>query len=1054
MIAPMKIQGYSKRFLWGYWLVAGLWAVPVFGQEQVEFNRDIRPILADRCFHCHGPDEAARKADLRLDLEDGAKAKVIVAGDVDASELIARITSDDIDDLMPPPASQKPALTANEVELFRRWIEQGAEWEAHWAFVAPVAPELPSVDSDWATSPIDAFLLDRMKGTALSPSPMADKATLLRRVSLDLTGLPPTLEALDAFLADESPDAYANAVDSLLASTAYGEHMAGYWLDGARYADTNGYQNDFGRNMWPWRDWVIDAFNANMPFDQFTIEQIAGDLLPDATVSQRIASGFNRNHRTVTEGGSINEEWRVENIVDRVETTSTVYLGLSMGCARCHEHKYDPISQKEFYEFFAFFNNTTDEGHYNEVRGNVGATVSLPQPEDLKRIAELDEAVRAARKAVTAAKAERDASFKEWMAGLEAGGPKASPEVTLDLDGNLLVGARGRAAASVVSPAVYPGATWAEDGIVGTALTLEGTDTSYVDLGQSVTFERDRPFSISAWVKPEGAGAVLSKMNDGDAFRGVDILLGGEGEIAVHMVSSWSDNAIKVVSASKLAMGKWSHVGLTYDGSSKASGVTIYVNGRPTANGTVEVDALSGSIHTEEPLRIGRRSASAFLKGQVSRVAFFDEALNEDAMRGLVDIALADSMRRDASEARVALVKELYERRAGAVVDEKRELVRAAMQAKSDYEKNQVPTVMVMEEREEPRPTYRLIRGAYDAPDTSVELGPKVPAFLPPLPEGAPANRLGLAKWLVDPAHPLTARVTVNRVWQQLFGTGLVRTPEDFGQQGEPPTHPKLLDWLAVDFVRSGWDMKALQKKIVMSSTYRQSSVATPEHRSVDPENRLLARAPRFRLRAEILRDNALAVSGLLVNETGGPSVKPYQPEGLWEELAGGASQGPYTRSEGDDLYRRSLYTYRKRTVPPPMLTTFDAPSWELCWVRRGRTNTPLQSLALLNDETYVEAARSLATRMLLDGGDEPDARVAYGFRSATGRVPSDREQDVLVSGLKNYVATYSADTKAAEALLSHGELAVPDDMPKGELAAYTALASVILNLDETITRE
>jgi hypothetical protein len=787
-------------------LCVGVMPRPASGQgAPVVFSRDVLPILSENCFACHGPDHKARKADLRIDTKDGALRAldpIIVPGKSGESEMIARIVSQDADEVMPPPKSGK-TLSPGQVELLKRWIDQGAPWGKHWAFEPPIAT-LPDAigDQSWPRNPIDRFILSKLESVGLKPSPDASKSTLIRRVTLDLTGLPPTPEEVDAFLADASPEAYETLVDRLLGSPAFGERMATNWLDGARYADTNGYQNDFARSMWPWRAWLIHAFNSNQPFDQFAVDQIAGDLRPGATLAQKIATGFNRNNRTVTEAGSIDEEWRVENTVDRVETTSMVFLGLTLGCARCHDHKFDPVSQREFYEFYGFFNSVNEKGVYTETRGNVPPLVKLYRPGDEERLRQFDAAIAEAEKA--AAKAEK----------------------------------------------------------------------------------KDEREVKSAEKKPKG----------------------------------------------------------------------------------------------ETPLQKLRKE-------------------------------------------------------------------------KAEFEK-QIPSTMVMEDLAAPRETYLLKRGQYEMPDKSRKLEPGVPSCLPAMPAGAPRNRLGLARWLVAADNPLTSRVAVNHYWQHHFGIGLVKTAENFGVQSELPSHPALLDWLAVEFVRSGWDVKAMHRLIVTSRTYRQSSIASPALLQRDPENRLLARGPRYRLGAEVVRDNALAIAGLLVKRLGGPSIRPYQPAGLWEELAGGAGEGPYVQDKGADLYRRALYIYRKRTVPHPVMATFDAPSREICQVQRPRTNTPLQALELLNDVTYVEAARRLAQIMIERGGPTPEDRIAFAYRRALARDPGPRELEVLVRGLERHRQNYQSDPEAASRLIEHGESPVDPSIDPAELAAYTAAAGVILNLDETVTLE
>jgi hypothetical protein len=1016
-------------------------------ESDINFGWDIQPILSERCYQCHGPDAAHRMANLRLDDEESAKKKVIVPGEPDKSLLLKRILTDDPLDVMPPPDSNRERLSAEEADLIRRWIEQGAEWGEHWAFVKPERLEPPGVDSGWPQTPIDQFILAELQEAGLEPSPPAAREALLRRVHFDLTGLPPTLEELEAFLADDAPDAFEKVVDQLLASPAYGERMAIDWLDGARYADTNGFQNDFSREMWLWRDWVIDAFNANMPYDQFAIEQLAGDLLPDATQSQRIASGFNRNNRANTEGGSIEEEWYVENRVDRVETTSSVFLGLSMGCARCHDHKYDPVSQREFFEFYAFFNSTEDRGFYEETRGNTGPVEVVNSFENQVRIAQYDASIAKAESLLTAAQADTEANFTAWLAkfpGLSEPVLGRTLELHLPLDGSL----EGFEDLAITTR--DDGAMWTE-GLLGQSLLLDGNPDSALAINDGpVAFEHDQAFTVAAWVKPDGEGALFSKMDDAPGHRGVDILIGKEGEVSVHLIHEAPDNALTAVSTPRVALGGWSHIAVSYDGSGKFEGLGLYINGEQ-AELNIGKDALDGSIHSGAPLRIGRRSDGLALKGAVADFRVFNRAIAERRLLELVDYTVSASLEGDLSDERRAMHRDLFDRRGDAVVRERQAALDGLKQEKAEYIRDEVPTVMIMRELPEPRPTYLLERGLYDHADKSEELWPATPAVLHPMPEDAPRNRLGLAKWLVHPDNPLTPRVTVNREWERLFGRGLVDTPEDFGVQAAPPSHPALLDWLAVEFVESGWDLKALQKRIVMSAAYQQDSRVTDDHLEHDPENRLYARGPRHRLPAELIRDNALAVSGLLVDTIGGPSVMPYQPEGLWDDLAGGAGQGPYVLAEGEDLYRRSLYTYRKRTVSHPTLATFDAPTWELCWIRRTQTNTPMQALALLNDTTYVEAARHLAQRMLTEAAD---GRLAHGFRLATGRVPSEREVAMLADGLNNYIETFRAHPEKGEAFIAHGASPVPDDLDPVELAAYTAVAAVILNLDETITKE
>lgn len=1022
--------------------------VPPTVAEPVDFAREVLPILAANCFACHGPDEAERAADLRLDTRDGATEHVIVPGDADRSELIARITSADDELRMPPPETERQ-LSSEEVDVLRRWIGEGAAWARHWAFVPPVAPEVPAcVDESWPQSAIDHFVLARLEREGLQPSAPASRTAWLRRVSFDLTGLPPTPEEVRAFTADASRDAFEKQVDRLLASPRYGERMAADWLDIARFADTNGYQNDFNRSMWPWRDWVIQAFNANMPADQFLVEQLAGDLLPEPTQDQLIATGFNRNHRMVTEGGSIDEEWRVENVVDRVETTATAFLGLTMGCARCHDHKYDPVSRRDFYQFYAFFNNVDEQGVYNERRGNVPPMIEVPTADERQRLAEADTALAEAKQRLADAQVDLAATF--------AGEPPASEAPATRLralrDRLLVAKIEGEMPANAAASAVAPEEPAWVASPVGEGVDLVGREASHVDLGQLITPQADDPLSWTLWARLDADGALVSKMDDGAGYRGFDTIVLGDKRLKVHLVAAWPSDAIAVTTKVAVPREQWFHLAVSYDGSRTAAGVKIWLDGVALET-NLEQDSLKGEINTAEPLRLGRRSSGLFLDGSLAAVAFFDAALTDDTVRQL---RMAD-LRRQVPDLTVAIdaipeaTRAYLQREAAGGL----RLEVERLQKERDQLAGSVQTAMVMRDRSDVRPTYMLHRGQYDQPEESEPLSPQVPETLGTLGEGDSKNRLDLARWLIEPEHPLTARVVANRLWKQFFGRGIVATLDNFGVQGDSPSHPELLDWLAVRLVQSGWDMKALQREIVLSATYRQSAATSESVRERDPENRLLARGPRRRLSAEMIRDNALAVSGLLVERLGGPSVKPYQPAGLWDDLAGGANGGPYVLAEGDDLYRRSLYTFRKRTVSHPTLATFDAPSWEICQAKRGTTNTPLQSLALLNDTTYAEAAAHLAVRM--QGEEEGDGdlaeQIGRGFLLTTSRLPEVAEQTSLTRGYGHYLDYYREHPDDVTALLSHGGSPIPADQHTPELAALTAVAAVLLNLDETVSR-
>ena len=1023
--------------------------------EKLDYNRDIRPILSEKCFHCHGADPKARQAGLRLDQREGAYMllpsghRAIVPGKPQASALIQRIDANFAALRMPPPGSQK-TLTAPERQLLHRWIAQGAIYKPHWAFVTPVRPSLPPVtQKSWPRNGIDNFILARLEKENLTPSPPADRATLIRRVSLDLTGIPPTPAEVDAFLKDRSPNAYEKVVDRLLASPRYGEQMARNWLDGARYADSNGYQADYERYQWRWRDWVIDAYNRNMLFDQFTIEQIAGDMLPNATLEQKIATGFNRNHRINTEGGVIPEEWRVETVIDRVETTSAVWLGLTMGCGRCHEHKYDPITHAEFYRFYAFFNNVPETGTGEERPVNHPPLIKAPTPDQQSRLAALDAQLKGL-----------DAKANERLAANADAASHWILEDDKDTGASLQNGLAARyhlsANPSVVAGTAPPpkivGNITAEAGRAAGAVVTDGK--SYVDLGDVGDFDTKETFSYGAWINPSnGNGSPLSKMDTKADYRGWDLFL-SDGRPAVHIIHKWPENALKINAKETIPNGQWTHLFVTYDGSAKPEGLKLYLNGKPAAF-DVEVNALTDTIRTPVSAKIGTRTGADGFMGKVEDGALYKRVLAPDEVMRLANADPAKALLAIAPAKRTAAQQQeivrLWSERHDAEYQQ-RAAARDAAANEREKLASEIPTVMVMEEMPKPRDCFELIRGQYDKHGEKVTAG--VPVAFPPLPRGAPANRMGLAKWIVDPSNPFTARVAVNRFWEKFFGTGIVATTEDFGTRAEFPSHPELLDWLATEFVRLKWDMKAIQKEIVLSATYRQSSRITPEKARKDPENRLLSRGPRFRLPAEAIRDQALAISGLLVEKIGGPSVRPYQPEGIWDETNVYGNLRNYKHDMGDGLYRRSIYTIWKRTAAPPDMTLFDVPGREMCRVRRSRTNTPLQALTLLNDVTYVEAARVLAQRMLTEGGATSEARIAYAFRRATCRRPTAPELQVLAAGLQKHLAKYRADRDAATKLVSMGDYPRDPKLDVADLAAYTLTAGVILNLDETITKE
>jgi hypothetical protein len=1012
-------------------------------KHKVEFNRDIRPIL-DKCLSCHGHDPKAIQAGLRLDRRDGATAKLadgnfaIVPGHPELSELTKRIYSTDKYSLMPPPESNR-VLSADDKAMLVEWIKEGAEYKPHWAFVKPVRPPVPAVEEkNWPANPIDNFILAKLEEEGLKPSPDADKRTLIRRVSLDLTGLPPTPQEVDNFLADKSHNAYEKVVDRLLASPRYGERMAMDWMDNARYADSNGYQSDWERFQYRWRDWVINAYNQNMPYDQFTVEQLAGDLLPHPTLDQIIATGFNRNHRINTEGGVIPEEWRTETVIDRVETTSEIWLGLTAGCARCHDHKYDPISQKDFYSLCSYFNNVPETGSGVEQPVNHPPLIKAPYPWQTAEIAKLTKQVNSLDQQIQPRLAANSAEAQSWQIARSdtiAPSPLARFEFKKD------------------APGFTPNGDVAYDPGRSTGAISVG-DKGFADLGNTGDFDGKKGFSYGGWIYPVSAvGSPIAKMDTKHDYRGWDILLDNYTP-AAHLIDKWPDSALKILSKTPLKANEWNHVFVTYDGSGKAAGAHMYIDGKQVQTET-QNDTLKGPLTTAVHLRVGRRTEENTFTGKVDDVLVYDRELKPDEVAKIASVnpaipllEIPIAQRTPDQKLQITKLWSTDHDSVFASLDKRRS------QAQSDLDKanDGVTTVMVMQEMPKPRDCYILIRGQYDHPGAKVTAA--VPAVFPPIPAGYPNNRLGLAEWIVSPDNPLTARVTVNRMWERLFGTGIVATSEDFGTRSEFPSHPELLDWLATELQRLHWNMKAMWKELVMSRTYRQSSDVSEALVKLDPNNRLLARGPRFRLSAEVLRDQALEAAGLLREKIGGPSVRPYQPAGVWDEVSVYGNLHNYMHDADPDLHRRSLYTIWKRTAAPPDMTLFDAPSRETCVVRRARTDTPLQALVLMNDETYVEAARGLAQRMIEKGGSSVKGRIDYAFRTVLARDPQPDELQILSREIARHEKHYQGDVKDAKKLISIGDLKADPKLPPAEVAAYTLVASTILNLDETLTKE
>ncbi len=980
--------------------------------RDVEYNRDVRPILSDKCFKCHGFDAGKRKAGLRLDVREEAikPAKSgeipIVPHDIAKSEVIRRITSDDRDDTMPPPKDHE-RLKPAEVAVLKQWIAGGAEYQAHWSFVPPKLGAGKSIDEIVAAS---------LEKEGLKPSAQADEATLRRRVSLALTGLP--------FVpGHESNASYEQIVDALLASPHFGERLAIDWLDLARYGDTNGYYTDAERQAWPWRDWVIHAFNQNMPFDQFTVEQLAGDLLPDPTLDQKIATAFNRNHVVTNESGIIEEEYRISYVCDRVETTAGTWLGLTIGCAKCHDHKYDPLTQRDYYGLFAAFNNIDEKGIVKDVSPlSPAPSIALPTNEQQQAIATLGRQRAALESQFTSFKPALSRAIGAWEPhALDAlpPTPKDGSLVHFDLD----VDTADHGPLQVKSNA--SGEITHDDGVIGRGVKFDGTQ--YVEFVDPQPMERDRAFTLSVWINPGSSpqGCVASKQDSDARARGFEILW-YKAQPRINLAHRYGNDGIEVVAKDKFSSGQWRHLVVTYDGSSKAAGLKIYVDGT-LSEVTVRRDSLTGSIASKEPWRIAWKGTGIGFEGGVDEFRLFDHALSAEQISALhwrefLEGTLAIAARKR-TKAQAQKLESYFIAHHGDATLKALASQLADARSAEDAARNRVISISVMQEMTKPRVTHILTRGQYDQPAEAVTFA--VPASLGDLTPQMPRNRLGLAQWLVSKDNPLTARVAVNRLWAQCFGDGVVRTPNDFGLQGEAPVNQELLDFLAVRF-RDGdadtkpWDIKALLKLIVMSKTFRQSSNFTLALVARDPDNRLLARGPRFRLPAEIIRDQALAISGLLVPAVGGASVKPYQPGGLWEAVSYNG-EASYTPDSGDATHRRGLYTFWKRQAPPPDMLTFDGPTREVCTVRRPRTNTPLQALLLLNDPNYQEAAQAFAGLVLR----QESQRMAWAFRRATGRAAKAAE---LVE-LQHYLEAGLAEAS--------------------ETDAWTRVCSLLLNLDE-----
>ena len=1049
--------------------------------DQVDFNFDVKPILSDNCFTCHGPDEGTLMAGLRLDDPEMALQPIggsgnhfaIVPGDLSKSALFHRIVSDDPEWRMPPKESNL-TLTDREKAILIKWIEQGAEYKPHWSFIPPKMPELPeSREVRWNSTGIDQLVSAQWAIHQLEPAPRADRATLIRRLSFDLTGLPPSIAEIDRFVRDESPNAYEDLVDQLLASPAYGERMAAIWMDVARYADSDGYLDDKHRNFSPWRDWVIEAYNKNMPYDEFITWQLAGDLLPDKSKESILATAFNRLHKKNSEAGITFEEFRVEYVADRVETLSKGILGLSIQCARCHDHKYDEISQKDYFKMFAFFNSTNEIG--TPVYGpdqTPGPALLLTTKEQEDIIDFIDQETKDLNQKLVQAKNEQQQKSEAWIKNQSVSDLSQTIEKSVNaslahyypLD-RIIKTTNGDFEFRNALRTNQPGKAndpLLKKGIKGQAYFI--TEYNSIKLGNKVGwYERTEPFSVELWIYPdtiyEDVGVFYHCEDLRLGLKGYSLFL-QDNHLQFRMAHSYPQNAIQVTSNEPLPVRKWTQVTITYDGSSQAEGARIYTNGRE-CKVSRDIDNLykgilyEPDIHTYgfQGFMLGNRAHILPLhKGGVDEIKIYNRDLTSlEVLFNYEQKNFVDRFGSLGEDQKSEVQNEYYLRTQTPGLEGLREKIHEQREKKNQL-LNNVPEIMVMGDLPEPRTTHILERGVYDQPGEIVEAG--VPDIIFPYDEHLPKNRLGLAKWLFDPDNPITARVYVNRLWQMFFGKGIVETSADFGNQGKLPTHPQLLDYLAIQFIESDWDVKALQKMIVMSEVYRQSSRISDHNLEMDPENKYLARGSRFRMTSEMIRDNALAISGLMVDSLGGESVYPYQPAGLWDELSNKSWRYRYLQEPGPGLYRRSIYTIWKRTSPPPSMLIFDVPNRGECMVRRQETSTPLQALVLLNDPQYLEAARAIAEKVMNQLPRDTEKQLELAFRLITGRIPRGDETELLHQYLKEETKHFEENPEAALQYLSVGEMAWDRSLEPESLAALATLSSSIMNTYEGYTRK
>ena len=1022
------------------------------------YNRDIRPILSENCFACHGPDSAARKAGLRLDQRDAAVAKkAFVPGKSGESELVARVLLPEDDETAMPPKKSHKKLTPAQKETLKNWIDQGAEYELHWSFLAPKKPAVPVVVNAKAVrNPIDAFVLAQLEKKGLSFAPEADRRTLARRVALDTTGLPPKVEDVEEFVNDKAADAYEKYVSKMLASKQWGEHRGRHWLDAARYADTHGIHFDNFRENWAYREWVINAFNENMKFDRFTIEQLAGDLLQNPTVDQQVATGFNRCNITTNEGGAISEEYLVLYNRDRTETVSQTWLGLTAGCAVCHDHKFDPFSAKDFYSLSAFFNNTTQAAMDGNIR-NTPPVINVPKLEDRAKWESIGKDVTAAKTKLDARKGEAKADFESWAKAVkpaELAGKIPTEGLVFHAPLNEGAGQSINAALGTKTQKIdfKEGYNW--------AMTRAGKKVFTTQVGPAIElpavgdFEKGQGFSVSAWIaidKKGKGGAIVGRMDEGNAFRGWDVWIQND-RIGTHIINSYPNDALKVVAKKVLEPNKWVHVTVSWDGTPKTTGIKVYIDGELQPF-DIEADTLKSTVRTTVPFKIGQRNTTS----RVAGVGLQDLRLYD---RGL---AAVEAQQLAGSQRTVDLLTKPAEKRTPQETDELfnwwlvsqdskyKDLANEhrKLQAEEATIKSRGTVAHISVEKKTPPEAYILKRGDYDKRGEKV--GANTPSALPPF-KDLPQNRLGFAQWLLKSDHPLTSRVNVNRFWQEVFGNGLVKSSGDFGVTGDSPSHPELLDWLALEF-QATWDVKEFFRTIFLSATYRQAATTTKEKLEKDPFNRLLSRGPRYRMDGEMIRDGALAASGIMVPKIGGPSVKPYQPDGVWEAVAmPGSDTRDYRRDTGENLYRRSMYTFWKRAAPPASMEIFNAPNRETCTVKRERTNTPLQALVTLNDIQFVEAARVLAEKAIGSSAKDEE-RIDFIAKRLLSRSFKPEELAIVKESLTSLLAGYKAKPLEAKKLLAVGESKVNDMIDPATFAAWTMLCNQLMNLDEFLNK-